>query len=1046
MATLSDLYPALATVAEAIRLHPAQLKAAEAQLDVVLKVQGAYDALHELAAQKNIPDDIRQLAISRVKNMVVQSWRSKAIFNDEHRERIKARVMLFLDDENNAIAYHNETIAGKIARQDFPKSWPNIITNLLEVISINAQKRLANDTSDPKATLVTKRALQVLASILEEYSTKVIMATTAVMIELTGTLLTPLSALYGQFSGRYFSRLNPETVNDPDVGIDVEIAQLLFRGITRLMVYVWNRVKQINATQEQIISEFFQSSVTQLEAVFNFRVQLVLALHSTRSFGTLDANGEQCLKLLKDHIQFVTDDYFRTMQKQALSRFMNMPKCTELVRYNWDQVVKAMNSPPELRTNEATAAYPSQFLCSAMLLFKESLSMWSPNRQTAEDSDILPPTFVESAVNLLVQTFLPLSDTSLELWASDPEGFIEEEEKEGDAWEIDPRPCAERVLITFASKYTDIVVPVIKGMYDVVIATPTTDLSTAKQKEALYAAIGRCAHRLKGVIDFDQWLSQVVVKEVSSTDPVNRVVKRRVAWVIARWYSDKDVPASGGAVWEVLRYLIQDQGEASDLVVRLSAAMALGECVDTMGFDADAFQPHLPFIIESMVQLASECETFESKSRVIKSLSQIIDCVGPRIVPLIGPIQQVIASLWQAAGQTDGGANIGSDGAVWLFKANLLVLAKALVGASREHSAGLIGLVIPLIREGLTTESKLHLDGDAYQLWLAALRNATTLPPPQPDAIGLADMIPDIIHCLDTSFDVLGTLLEILEAYFLLDATLVVSLHGIPLFQVLRKVLSSATTHHLKDLLNASDLLFQLVQPGVWPESVHTSEFFWDMLKTVIQDKANASILADHICIFSRMILQDPNVFIHLIVAGAAAHQAADSPLFEGLLDQWWNKFDVMSEPRLRKLVGMGIAGLVSTGRHEVMDRLASEILNMWMDIHGELNESKVAMEEWIQNGSVPEEEPLYLHWAKDAHIPPDSFMKDSEGTLEEERRKKVWENDPIRKIKFTAFVAEKMQQGTAVVGGQEVLQAKYLKNAEPALLQQLEVALASGL
>lgn len=69
-------------------------------------------------------------------------------------------------------------------------------------------------------------------------------------------------------------------------------------------------------------------------------------------------------------------------------------------------------------------------------------------------------------------------------------------------------------------------------------------------------------------------------------------------------------------------------------------------------------------------------------------------------------------------------------------------------------------------------------------------------------------------------------------------------------------------------------------------------------------------------------------------------------------------QFDVMAEPRQRKLTGMAIAALVSTGRHEVMDRLATEILNMWMDIHGELNESKVAMDEWVKNGSVPEEEP----------------------------------------------------------------------------------------
>jgi hypothetical protein len=50
-------------------------------------------------------------------------------------------------------------------------------------------------------------------------------------------------------------------------------------------------------------------------------------------------------------------------------------------------------------------------------------------------------------VQQLVQTFLPLSDASLELWAEDPEGFVEEEEKEGDSWEIDPRVSVSIVII-----------------------------------------------------------------------------------------------------------------------------------------------------------------------------------------------------------------------------------------------------------------------------------------------------------------------------------------------------------------------------------------------------------------------------------------------------------------------------------------------------------------------------------------------------------------------------------------------------------------------
>lgn len=76
MATLADLYPALSAVAQALA-QPAQMKAAEAQLDQVLKIPGAYDAAQELAVQKGVPDEVRFLAISRLKSAVVQSWRSK---------------------------------------------------------------------------------------------------------------------------------------------------------------------------------------------------------------------------------------------------------------------------------------------------------------------------------------------------------------------------------------------------------------------------------------------------------------------------------------------------------------------------------------------------------------------------------------------------------------------------------------------------------------------------------------------------------------------------------------------------------------------------------------------------------------------------------------------------------------------------------------------------------------------------------------------------------------------------------------------------------
>ena len=48
----------------------------------------------------------------------------------------------------------------------------------------------------------------------------------------------------------------------------------------------------------------------------------------------------------------------------------------------------------------------------------------------------------------------------------------------------------------------------------------------------------------------------------------------------------------------------------------------------------------------------------------------------------------------------------------------------------------------------------------------------------------------------------------------------------------------------------------------------------------------------------------------------------------------------------------MGMASLVSTARHEVLDRLHTEICNLWLDVLCEIREAKVAEEEGYASNS----------------------------------------------------------------------------------------------
>lgn len=131
-------------------------------------------------------------------------------------------------------------------------------------------------------------------------------------------------------------------------------------------------------------------------------------------------------------------------------------------------------------------------------------------------------------------------------------------------------------------------------------ALPTVDLQSVIQKEALYCAIGRCATRLHEVIPFNQWLEHSLIAEVRDTNPklvslffsvssLNisadepisfPIIKRRIAWLIGQWVSSGCFAANVPGIWDVLVHLLRDRGPGTDAVVRLTAASAMGECVD----------------------------------------------------------------------------------------------------------------------------------------------------------------------------------------------------------------------------------------------------------------------------------------------------------------------------------------------------------------------------------------------------------------------------------------------------------------------------------
>jgi len=184
------------------------------------------------------------------------------------------------------------------------------------------------------------------------------------------------------------------------------------------------------------------------------------------------------------------------------------------------------------------------------------------------------------------------------------------------------------------------------------------------------------------------------------------------------------------------------------------------------------------------------------------------------------------------------------------------------------------------------------------------------------------------------------------------------------------------------------------------------SGLFNVLVNHLAEDKLSATILTEFILLFARIVVVDVQVFVTLVAETAKSKGIPEAEIWEVVVNQWWNRFDNMSEPRHRKLTAMGISCLVSTGRHEVLDRFAFEIANIWLDVLGEIKE---------QENQKEDESGLSLFWDK----PFEEIHKNVDQTPEYERRREIFNNDPVRTVKLTTFIKEMLAKVQVICGPQ---------------------------
>ncbi|GJJ07307.1 hypothetical protein Clacol_001508 [Clathrus columnatus] len=955
------------TVCDAASQYPTLVQASAKHLQAYLDHPGTMEQLQALAIDKiNFPLDARRLAMIQFKNSVsiIDPAGRSRLFNVQSQATVRARALEFVFEEDNIarIADCNALIIAKIARSDVPSQWPSLIPDLANIIQTRADFFLSNPTStDATNTLALRRTLHILDEVLEELSNLKLPSGVRTMASICEILYSPLVSIYDKFSGIVQNVISVQTLLSSNLQCPCEnliaVFNLIFSPCMKLMLWLWQKAgqPQFSGVYQTLVA-FSQSCFTLFPKLFELRMSLILGLQQSlasdsRLASSFPSSVSKSINLLTHHI-WLYGKMFRRMQQLSTKRFVQMPNANDIVLYYWNQIVKAANGSSRLIEDSPGAVYPVRIIVQGMVLFRSGLNAWANKENLAEK--VLSQDIVEEAVRLLLTQFIPLIPGDLEKWSNDPEDWLNEEDKEEEAWEYSLR-------------------------------------------EAVYRAIGFCSNRLQDTLDFDQWMQKNLIPEAQETNPNYRIIKRRIAWVVGRWLGDESRHTSAPLVWQLLRHLLQDRSSSSDPVVRLSAAVALTQCLDTTTFDINLFLPFVGDFVTLLTEFLMETDTWESKNKLVKALNMTIECSGVHVIPHVNAIIDPLPGLWQAASSNEGPDN--------LFKTSLVIMVTHLV------------------------ESKPYLEDDGLQLWLTAIRCAPSTP-------GLIALFPRAITYMTENLDVLGTVMTIVESYIIADSNAILSVHAGELCAAFRSVLSTAVKPNLKELIRLISLIARMSPVELWAGAMHTSGLFGTLVKSLIEDKDDYTLLKEYNYAFARMMLSSPDTFNQLVMNCAPSLGMSETQVFEGLLDQWWAKFDVMAEPQNRKLVAMGIASWTSTGRHEVLDRLYSEVFNLWLDVFGELKEA-LADED--------SRSPLTTFWRDSRTEPDDLIPLEAIKTLEAQRRRQIFIQDPVINVKLTDFIRESLQKAEIACGGADVFKSNYLAKADPNVLTQIQAALSTG-
>lgn len=748
-----------------------------------------------------------------------------------------------------------------------------------------------------------------------------------------------------------------------------------------------------------------------------------------------DFLGKHLMQFAKLHIE---------MADQQPASFVSLPNSLDLVRAYWGLTAKfaggfaqsggIRQEPSAADRSKAKTEGPLLErlalkgillvrACGRMAFYPKQMIRYRSKELVREQqeaikvikTDLLKDDLVCEVANVIITHLFIFRKADLDAWEEDPQEWEQQEESQGNAWEWEVRPCAEKLFLDLLTHYKHLLLQPLLSYF----STAQNQQADIVTKEAVYTAMGIAAPLIHEGFDFDAMLKTTIAPDAQQTGPLCQVLRRRIAILLSKWVPVHITKESRPLVYEIFRHFLNPNDQHNDIVVRITAARQFKAVVDEFGFEGEAFLPYAPDVLTQLINLLGEVDIDETKLAILETTRSLISRMDTHVSQFGDQLMAALPGIWESAGELN-----------YMMKQSVLAIMQTLVMSMRTESQRYQPMILPLVAEATreNTELYLYLSEEALDLWSNIL--LWTPAPLSPELLSLVDVA--IKHLVD-KVENFFTVTSILGSYIMLaPETLLEDRYRAPTLRALSSSLESnnrelvgITTKYLESFIRLSHDLggtpgLQLVVRDMIGTGLLTNilEGIHDAYEAHLTSgpkrrvsRVDSIKLGDYFSILSRITVIDPVIFVEVLASLGPLDQ-----VWKWLSNEWFSSFDTIADIDRLKLGLLALTRLLEL--HQPMQDLVllklQDYFFMWTTVMLQLLERGTGNDMLVLT-----EEQEGTEW----------------DTPKDVRQRALYVSDPVKRVQSLPFVKERLGSLVQRLGGEQAFQENWAVNVDKEVL-----------